>query len=295
MELRHLRYFVTVAEEGHFRRAAERLHMTQPPLSQQIRDLEAELGVVLFERTTRQVSLTPAGEAFLRQTRSILAAVDQAAREAQQIERGERGHLTLGFVGSAAYHLLPHLLRQLRSELPDVRLTLLERPTASLVDDLISGSIDLALARPGRNLPGLHRQSLLTETLVVVLPAGHPLVQHDSIDPAELAGEAFVHFPPQLGEGLYQQIDTALAATGLRPNVVQEAIQMPTILGLVASGLGIAVLPASVASLRLSGVVFRDLAAPDVRVSIDLLWREGAPSTLLQRWLAICQSTQVAI
>ena len=196
MELRHLRYFVMVAEELHFGRAAARLHISQPPLSQQIKQLETELNVLLLRRTNRRVELTDAGKQFLVEARRVLAQVEQAVQVAQRTHRGEIGHLTVGFVGTAAYQIVPLILQRYRQTYPEVTLTLREMATPEMRVAITMGEIDVGLLRAGVEEPNVATELLLQERLVVAMARGNPLAaQHQGVTMASLATEPFVMFP----------------------------------------------------------------------------------------------------
>ena len=279
MDLRQLRYFVAVAEECHFGRAAQRLHMAQPPLSQAIRRLEEDLGVELLERTTRRVALTPAGERFLERSRQILHEVDQAAREAARIAAGEIGRVVIGVVGSATYALLPPVARRLREEYPDIDFEFTsEMLTADQVSRLGDGTIDIALMRPPLATEGLLLRVLRSEPLVVALPESHPLASRDVLDLGELRDETFVTYPADRRSVLYDTFLAACEAHGFHPTHTVQVAQTSTIVVFVAAGIGVAVLPASAAHLRLEGVRFLPLAdTPSVELAVG--WRPGASAT----------------
>lgn len=279
MDLRQLRYFVAVAEECHFGRAAQRLHMAQPPLSQAIRRLEEDLGVELLERTTRRVALTPAGERFLDRSRQILHEVDQAAREAARIAAGEIGRVVIGVVGSATYALLPPVARRLREEYPDIDFEFTsEMLTADQVSRLGDGTIDIALMRPPLATEGLLLRVLRSEPLVVALPESHPLASRDVLDLGELRDETFVTYPADRRSVLYDTFLAACEAHGFHPTHTVQVAQTSTIVVFVAAGIGVAVLPASAAHLRLEGVRFLPLGdTPSVELAVG--WRPGASAT----------------
>ena len=226
MELRHLHYFITVAEELHFSRAAQRLHISQPPLSQQIRDLEDELGVKLFERTKRQVHLTEAGKVFLELSYLVLAQLKQAIEATQQIGRGEVGRLAIGFVDSAMYTLLPGILRVFREQFPAVELRLHELTTAQQIQALYDKQVDVGIVRSAIIEPGLSVECLLPESLVLALPETHPLSAQTQVSLSTLADELFILFPAKMGPVFYEQIITICQQAGFRPKVAQEAVQM---------------------------------------------------------------------
>ncbi|MFZ5827780.1 MAG: LysR substrate-binding domain-containing protein [Bacillota bacterium] len=290
MELRHLRYFIAVAEELHFGRAAARLQMAQPPLSQQIRQLEGELGVALFHRSRRHVALTEAGAAFLDGARRTLAEVDRAARSARRAARGETGHLAIGFVGTATYEVLPALLRSLRDTYPEITLSLQEMTTAQQVTALTAGEIDLGLLRPPVHEPALSLKAVRREELVAVVPVGHRLARlQQPLDLKALAEEPFVLFPPAFGQGLYGQILDGCRQAGFTPRVVQEAVQMETLLSLVAGAVGVTLAPASVLALGRPGVVCLPLDRSPV-LHLAAAWRTGEQRAVLQRALALMPS-----
>ncbi len=273
MELRHLRYFVAVAEELHFGRAAERLHMAQPPLSQQIKQLETELGVALLERTTRQVSLTAAGERYLERTRAVLAAVDQAGTEAVRISEGEVGRVSIGFIGSATYSLLPEIARGLRDVFTEIEFDFKgELLTPDQEAALRDGSIDIAVLRTPVTDPGIEVQVVRREGLVVALPSGHPLTTSEAIRVKDLKGQPFISYPSEHRSVLHDAILTLCSRAGFRPRKVAQVAETSTMVVFVAAGLGIAVLPESVTALQLPGVEFRPVAD---RATVDLAigWR----------------------
>ena len=261
MELRQLRYFVAVAEELHFRRAAARLHISQPPLSTQIAALEAELGVVLLARTRRRVALTPAGAAFLREARAILAGVDAAAATARAIDSGLEGVLRVSFVGSALLSIVPGIVQRFRAARPLVQIALRERPTSAQLEAVRTGIADIGLVRPPVEPdPELVTELVLRERTVAALPAGHPLASLRRVPLRRLAAEPLVLFPREQAPGYHDLLTGRLAATGTVPRVVQDAPETITIIGLVAAGIGVSPVAASVANLALPGVVYRPLA-----------------------------------
>lgn len=285
MELRHLRYFVAVAEELHFGRAAEKLHMAQPPLSQQIRKLEDELGVQLFQRTRRHVQLTEAGQVFLQGARQTLAQAEQAIAAARRAGRGETGSLIVGFVGSASYEILPAIMRRFHAQFPDIELILRELTTAQQIRALHEERIQVGILRPPVASAGLAIETFLKEPLMVALPASHALAGQPRIALNLLAAEHFIIFPRRLGAGLYQRIVDLCQQAGFSPRIAQEAIQMQTILGLVATGVGIALIPASARNLRRDGVLYSEIEAGNPFVEMAVAWRKDAISPALQAFL----------
>jgi DNA-binding transcriptional LysR family regulator len=288
MELRHLRYFVAVAEELHFGRAAERLHMAQPPLSQQIRQLEVEIGFDLFRRTKRSVQLTEAGQLFLDRVRVIFAQVDQAIEIGRQASRGDLGQMIVGFVGSAAYNVLPPILQAMRTQVPGVSLELRELTTVQQLQWVAEGNIDVGFVRPPVDLPGLESEVIFQEPLMVALSEYHPLCQDKTVAVRSLMNESFIQFPRVLAPGLYDPIISLCQQAGFSPNVVQEAIQMQTIVSLVAAEMGVAIVPASLQNLQRKGVVYKPLAEVTPLVAIALVWRKF-PSPAVQRFVEVAR------
>lgn len=291
IELRHLRYFVAVAEELHFGRAAERLHMAQPPLSQQIRQLEEYLGFQLFYRTKRSVRLTEAGQQFLDDTRQLLHQLEQAIETGRQISRGERGQLVIGFVSSAAYNVLPLILRAFRSQVPAVRLELHEMATNEQLQWLREGKIDIGFLRPPVEDKTLHLQIIVREPMVVALPETHPLAAESQIALATLANESFILFPRLLSPRAYDQIIGLCQQAGFSPKVVQEAMQMQTIVSLVAGNIGVAIVPVSLQNMQRTGVIYKPLAEPAPCAEVAVAWRSNDTSASVQQFLTIMQQT----
>jgi DNA-binding transcriptional LysR family regulator len=291
MELRHLHYFIAVAEELHFSRAAERLCISQPPLSQQIRDLEDELGVKLFERTKRHVQLTEAGKVFLERSYLVLAQLEQAIEATQRIGRGEVGRLAIGFVDSATYTLLPDILRVFREQFPAIELRLHELTTAQQIHALHQNQIDVGVVRSAITEPGLSTECVLQESLVLALPQTHLLSAQVKVSVSTLADESFILFPAKLGPVFYEQIIQICQQAGFRPKVAQEAVQMQTIIGLVAAGLGIAFVPASLQNFHRSGVIYRPLQEQTPQTGLYLAWRQHDSSPVIRAFLSLAQKT----
>jgi DNA-binding transcriptional LysR family regulator len=285
MELRQLRYFVAVAEELHFRRAAERLHISQPPLSHQIQALETELGCLLLTRTRRRVELTPAGAAFLRDARTILAELDAAVATARQIHSGQTGRLRINFVGSALLSILPGAVQRFRDARPGVEVQLRERPTVDQVRAVLDGVVDLGLVRPPiEPHRDLRVQRLVREPTYVVVPANHPLAELDAAPLARVATEPLVLFPRDQAPGFHDLLMSCLAETGVVPRVVQYAPETQTIIGLVAAGIGVSLVPASVRRLAIEGVAYRPVPeAPDVELAA--ITRADDASPLVQAFI----------
>lgn len=291
MELRHLHYFIAVAEELHFSRAAKRLCISQPPLSQQIRSLEDELGVKLFERTKRQVHLTEAGKVFLERAYLVLAQLEQAIAVTQQIGQGEVGRLAIGFVDSATYTVFPEILRVFRSQFPAVELRLHEMTTAQQIQALHHKQVDIGIVRSAISELGLSVECLLHESLVVALPETHPLSAQTKVSLSTLADESFILFPAKLGPLFHEQIIHMCQQAGFRPKVAQEAVQMQTIVGLVAAGLGIAIVPASMQNFHRSGVIYRPLQEQIPNTGLYLAWRQHDSSPVISAFLSLARMT----
>ena len=291
IELRHLRYFVAVAEELHFGRAAERLHLAQPPLSQQIRKLEEILGYPLFLRTSRAVKLTAAGEVFLERARRTLRNVQEDLEEARSIGRGDEGTLRVGFVGSSMLTPLPAMLGQYRHQYPRVQLLLSESYTASIAASLARGTLDAGFLRDGGSIEGLHVESVFSEPYVAVLPSSHRLAGKSTISPADLRNEPFVFFTPTAGKLAYDKTMSLFEEHGFRPQVVQEAPQWLTIIRLVAAGLGVSVGPACTRQ-----IVGPDIACPGLRGAVvtsdlELAHREGEDRAVVAAFAAVARKS----
>ncbi|MEU4236799.1 LysR family transcriptional regulator [Actinoplanes sp. NPDC026619] len=252
VELRQLRYFVAVAEHLSFTRAARDLHLAQQSLSQQIGALERQLGVRLFDRDTRGTRLAPAGAAFLPEARAVLERAEAAVAVAR---RAGHGHLDLGFLSSTANYMLPAIVRAIRERLPELTLTTHDLAIGDLVAGLRDGRLDVAFTRPPL-VPGLATAAIATEPVCAVLPAGHPLAGRASVRLAELAGEGWVLTPRDSWPPWHERYDQEFAAAGFEPRVVQRAAGVPSLLGLVAAGVGVTRLARSAQSIRRTGVAF---------------------------------------
>jgi len=273
MELRQLRYFVAVAETLHFGRAAARLHMSQPPLSRQIKAFETELGTPLFARTSRGVRLSAAGTALLADARRLLREADAIAAGAHAAGRGEIGSVRLGFISTASYNVLPRVLPEFHRRKPGVRLHLQEATSDAQGAMLREGDLDVALVIPPLFEADFAYQPLLREPLIAALPARRRWPRRMSL--ATLAGEPFILFPRKAGVGLYDLIVGFCRDAGFTPRIEQEAIQMPTIVSLVAAGMGVSLVPASLRHMRRTGVVYRPLAQKSPLMEVGLACRSG--------------------
>lgn len=290
MELRHLRYFIAVAEELHFGRAAQALGISQPPLSQQIQALEQEVGARLFERTNRRVELSEAGRLFLHEARLVLAQVDKAADVARRAQLGELGELKIGFTSSAPFNSsIPQAIFAFRQAFPAVHLNLQEMSSTEVAESLVDESIQVGLMRPLPLPDSLSVIELMREPLVAVLNAGHPLVDGSErgLHLAQLAQEPFVFFPRTYGSGLYAQLLNLARDAGFSPHFAQEAGEAMTIIGLVAAGLGVSVLPASYQRIRIDGVVYRTLLDQEAVTAVWLVQRKGAQTPMAKAFVAL--------
>lgn len=291
MELRHLRYFVAVAEAGHVTRAAERLGIQQPPLSQQLRALEAELQVRLFRRKPRGVELTPSGEAFFAEARAILQQAERAVGAARRAERGEIGRIGLGFTSSASFHpVVPRLIRRYREAYPQVALSLEESGTGELVEALLAERLDLAFVRSPIRADGITVHAILEEPMIAVVPAGHPLggPADKPLPLAALADETLIIYRRPLGPGLYDAIVAACQRAGFSPNIGQEAPRLLATLSLVAAGLGVTLVPQSMRRLQIDGVIYRDLdARAGLTAPLNLAGRRGDATPAAGRFLGL--------
>lgn len=293
IELRQLRQFVAVAEELHFRRAAARLGMAQPPLSQAIQKLEKDVGAELLDRSQRRVRLTEAGAVFLVEARRTLAQAGRTVAAAQRAARGMIGSLRVTYVGAATYEFLPQLVRAYRARHPDVELELLERTTAAQARAVQLGEADVGFVRPPVfNADDLHCVPVLRERLIVALPEDHRLARKEAIALGDLAGEGFVMFPAHEGPSFHARIVSACERAGFPMRIVQQAVQMHAIVALVVAGLGVALVPASLRNLRQVGVVYRDLKSTPEPLHVDLavLWRRGEPSSVVTSFLDVARS-----
>jgi DNA-binding transcriptional LysR family regulator len=287
LELRHLRYFVAVAEELHFGRAAVRLHMAQPPLSQQVRRLEELVGTALFDRTSRRVALTAAGEAFLDRSRKLLAQADADIDEAARIGRGELGRLDIGFISSAIPLGITERIHAYRSLYPAVQLRLHEGYTALILERLLAGEIDMGVVRDSEPHPALSTTTLATEPFVAVLPVDHPAVGAATLEAGRLREDPFVFYPRSAGERAYLRNLDACRTARFEPRIVQEASSWVTILHLVEAGLGVSIAPASATVTTPAGVRAIPLAGEHPRSEVQLVQRADDNRAILANFLAV--------
>lgn len=296
IELRQLRYFVAVAEENHFGRAAVRLHMTQPPLSQTIQALEAMLGTPLFTRTKRSVALTPAGMALLPEARRLLYQASALPDLARRAASGEAGLLSLSFVSSADYSVLPPLLREFRERYPQVQIDLREATTDVQLEDLAQRRIDAGLLIPplsDKAKAEFDYLPVLSEPLILAAPQGiKALHGKNAVALKALADMPLIIFPRRIAPAFHDTILACFRNAGLTPHIGQEAIQMQTIIGLVSAGMGIALVPQSVSNLKRPGVVYKPLLDKTPLVETGLAWRRDNASPVLRAFLELLRKNR---
>ena len=288
VELRHLRYFVAVAEELNFGRAAARLHIAQPPLSRQIRDLERDVGTPLFDRVPRGVELTAAGSVFLAEARLTLAQAERAKRTAQRAARGETGRLRVGFVETATQSgILPDVLRYFRTHLPSVGLSLFELDPPRQLEAFRDGRIDVGIAHgiPGTADRSLRAEEIHREPVVVALPAAHRVARKRRLTMDALAAEPFVLFTRDVAPAMYDDVVASCRAAGFSPHVIQEATGWHTVASLVGAGTGIGIVPRSLATFSHPGVVYRRSRGLAAELVLVAIWDGGRRSAVRERFV----------
>jgi DNA-binding transcriptional LysR family regulator len=291
VELRHLRSFLAVAEELPFGRAAARLHISQPPLSQQIRRLEDEIGARLFRRTNRRVQLTPAGRAFLAEARQTIASAERAVGAAQRAERGQLGELIVGYVTSATYGPLPDVIRAFRSRLPEVELKLRNLRSVHQSQALLERRIDVGLVRPHAADSRLVYERLWREPMVAALPSDHPLAHRAAVDISELAPDIFLIAPAEDTVAWHDEVLALCRRAGFTPRVDDGVADVQGAIALVAAGLGIHPVPATLQRFRRRGVVYRPLRPRSLRIELGLAWRRDDDSALAQQFRRVAHET----
>ena len=289
MELRHLRYALAIADERHFTRAAAKLGIAQPPLSQQIKLLEDELGVRLFHRLTRGVELTEAGAAFMPLALAAVQAAEQAAGAAKRAAKGEIGGISIGFTGSASFNpRVPHIIGRFREAYPRLAITLVEQTTARLLEALQAATLDVAFLRPTLGeTDGLVSRRLPDEDLWIALPARHRLAGAERLDLVELAGDPFILYPRANGRLLYDSIIAACRNAGFSPRIAQEAPQMASTVNLVAAGVGVALVPESLCQLHAQGVTYVRIAGDGPKAQLVVAHRrEGLVPPVVRNFMS---------
>lgn len=288
IELRHLRYFLTVAQTLHFSKAAQLLGIAQPPLSQQIKRLEQLLGHRLFDRTTRGVKLTLAGQLLAERARSTIEKVQDDVAQVRRLGRGEEGTLTVGFSGSVMFTDLPVAIQNYRRRFPKVELRLRELSTSAQISALLAGTIDLAFLRDGEPTEGIEITTLFAERYVAVLPVAHALARKRSLRVLDLRKEPFILFARRMGPLAFDRTIACCERNGFRPNIVQDAPQWPTLVRLVAAGLGVSLAPACVANIAIPGAIYREVRAA-CRTTVDLGIKTGTAITLVGNFTQIAR------
>lgn len=288
MELRHIRYFLALVEDKNFTRAAARVGIAQSPFSSQIRDLEEEVGARLFHRVPHGAELTAAGQAFLELVKTMPATTERAAQAARRAARGETGRLNVGYTASSAFNpVFPAAIGAFRQAYPDVDLVLDEANSARLLAGLEGETLDAAFIRPGsKKAEAFQVRRLCEEPLLAALPASHPTAASDEVDLADLAGERLLLFPREVGETLFDSVIGAFRAAGVEPDLGQAAPQIASVLILVAAGMGVSVVPASMSLLTIPGVVFRPLAGQAPTAKLALATRRGDTNVILRNFLS---------
>jgi DNA-binding transcriptional LysR family regulator len=288
VELRHIRYFLAVAEERHFTRAAAKVGIGQPPLSQQIKDLEREVGAALFRRLAHGAELTAAGKAFLAGVKEMPLIAERATVAARRAARGETGSLRVGFTSSATFNVaVPSAIRSFRRAYPEINLSLEEANTPRLITGLHGGTLDAVFLRPGTpGDPELQLRWLSKEPMVVALPKRHPAAALEEIDLALLKDDPFLLFPWEIAPTLYDTIVDACRKAGFEPTIGQLAPHMASIVNLVAAELGVSIIPASMMQVRVTGVAYRQIAGQSPTTRLALAYRRGETSPVLRNFIA---------
>ena len=291
MELRQLHYFLAVSEELNFGRAARRLNMAQPPLTRQIQQLEQELGVQLFNRTSRRVELTEVGKLFVEEARRILEQVEQSLQTVQRANQGTIGRLVVAFEGSSAYDVIPLSLKAYRECFPHVELVVLGMTTNQQVEALQSNQIQVGFVVPPLQgqVEDLEVEAVIQAPLILALPETHLLAAKSKVKVRSLANEAFIMGQRNSGCGLHDQVIAVCHRAGFSPTIKQEVNEMQVLLGLVAAGFGIAMLPESAKQFQRSGVVYRELQPVSDEVALAIAWSKNSQSSVLQAFLKVAR------
>ncbi|MGJ7511723.1 LysR family transcriptional regulator [Variovorax sp. GT1P44] len=292
MELRHLRYFVVLAEELHFGRAARRLSISQPPLSVAIRQLEESVGARLFERNSKEVRLTPAGEALQSSAQRLLRQAEEAALEARDVSQGSAGRLRIGFVGAMLYRGLPQALRKFRAKHPAVRITLAELNSGEQITELLQDRLDFGFVHTSRMPAELQHALLVSEPFVACLPAGHRLTRRRSVAMASLRDEPFVLFSRNASPDYHERILAICAEAGFRPEVRHEVRHWLSVVSLVSQGMGVALVPSALRHAALRGAVFRPLDEKVARSDAYCVWRDGPENAVVQGFLQVVRAAR---
>jgi DNA-binding transcriptional LysR family regulator len=291
MELRHLRYFIAVAEERSFLRAAERLHISQPPLSTQIKDLEEELGVQLLQRSSKGIQTTPAGEVFYGEARAVLARVEHARVAARRAARGEEGRLSIGFISVVDYSFLPAALKRFRDQYPGVEVQLHELTTDAQVQELAAERLDIGIGIAPVDHELIVFRRVVSERLVLAVPAGMLPAGAKSASLRKLADQPFVMIPRPMAPGYYDAFASLCRSCGFQPHIAQRAKQMQTVISLVSHGFGVAVVPESLVNLQRAGVEYVRVRERGPGIDIGLLYRRNDANPAIELFAAIVHET----
>lgn len=292
MELRHLRYFIAVAEESNFTRAAERLHISQPPLSQQIQMLERELGVELLRRSSKGAELTSAGRTFLREAKELLRQAERAKTAARRGANGETGFIKVGYTGTSCFHaVFRSSLLKFSKDFPDISVSLKEGVTSELVDDVTRGNIDIAFIRPGRlPIPEVQTVELAVEKMVVALQSEHPLAGRRSIPLSALKSESFLLFSRAVGMGWFDEIINSCRDAGFEPIVRHEVPQIISVVNLIAAGMGVSLVPESIAAqINVPNVHYTRITGSSILARIALVTKQNNDSKAVENFLKIAK------
>lgn len=289
MELSHIRGFVAVADELHFGRAAKRLYVTQPSLSKRVAKLEEELGVKLFHRTRREVRLTQAGDAFLEGARLVLEVAQRATEEARKAARGELGRLEVGFFSPAIYGILLEILKSYHERFPAVEVTLHEWTSAVQLERLREAKIEIGFMRAPVEEEGFLTEHVFLEPIVAALPEDHPQAHREVVPPEELADDPFIMVPRHKEPNSFDRYVSICQRAGFSPKITQEVFEIHAIVGLVATGMGVAFVPGSIRNLKRPGLVYRPLEDPEAHIGTAVVRRSAQPSPVLRTFLDTLQ------
>ena len=295
LELRRLRYFLVLAEELHFARAAQRLNMAQPPLSAQIKKLEEEVGCRLFVRSTRNVAITEAGRVLLNATREAMFELERAVHTAQQTERGESGLLRLGFISSGGVTFLPQLLRKLKNSLPAIQPETRQYSSNKALDALLRRTIDLAVVRTPLIKDDLMYKPIFKDRVVLVMAEDHPLSENKRLHLSQMSHEQFILYPPNEGYAAYSVVQRACLKAGFVPSVASFVDDVYGMLGLVSAGIGVALMPAAIAKLQVEGLKFFALPEVEEYFELSLVWHADDDRKLIQSVVRILTYTSSSI
>ena len=296
MELRHLKYFKTVAEELHFGKAAARLNMAQPPLSLQIRKLEEELGVSLFYRTKRHVELTKEGQVFLEKVYLLFKSLDESIETVRMVSRGELGEIVIGFLASSAYDVLPTIIKHYRKQYPSIHVVLKQQTSAEQLKALQEGTIQIGIISEPIEDETLNFEIIRRESMVIALPKEHPLASKtSSIDLIELANDPFILIGRKSNQHHYDGVINSCYEAGFSPNIVQETAEMSTVISLVSAGIGVAIVPASIQLLLQNEVIYRDIRNNKFNTVTALVWESKNQSSIVKAFVELVKESVIPI